>query len=163
MERRIGHAVTTFVCAALVAACGTKDDESVPPETQRDIRDQLEAYYRDFSTRDWDAFAAHFWPGADLTTVWQPPGEDRERVVATSIDEFIAQAPQGPGSREIFEEWIIDAQFRVSGNLAQAWVRFGARFGDPGDVTEWEGTDAITLLRHEGNWKIASLVFASEQ
>ncbi len=98
----------------------------------------------------------------DNDALWKPFSPPKPKG-ATSIDEFIAQAPQGPGSKEIFEEWIIDVQLRVSGNLAQAWVRYGARFGDPGDISEWEGIDAVTLINHDGNWKIASLAFASDQ
>ncbi len=163
MERWIARSVTATCCILVLARCDAEADESVPSEMRREILEELEAYYRDLTAREWDAFAEHFWPGADMTTVWQPVGEDRDRVVATSIDEFIAQAPQGPGSKEIFEEWIIDVQLRVSGNLAQAWVRYGARFGDPGDISEWEGIDAVTLINHDGNWKIASLAFASDQ
>ena len=28
-------------------------------------------------TDDWDAFRSHFWDGATITTVWQPPGGER--------------------------------------------------------------------------------------
>jgi hypothetical protein len=123
---------------------------------------ELEAYYRDLSARDWVAFADHFWPGATITTVWQPPGEDSARVVATSVPAFVAQAPQGPGSREIFEERMLDARVVTVGGLAHAWVRYHARFGDPGAVSEWEGTDAVTLMRHGGRWRIVSLAFQSD-
>ena len=68
------------------------------------VRDRLEAYYADFSARDWDAFASHFWPGATITTIWQPPGESQMRVVSSSVPAFVEQAPDGPGSKEIFSE-----------------------------------------------------------
>jgi hypothetical protein len=120
---------------------------------------ELRTYYRDFSDRNWTAFAGHFWPGADITTIWQPPGEDSARVVATSVPEFVTQAPRGPGSRAIFEERMLDTRITATGDLAQAWVRYRATFGNPGQVSEWEGTDAFTLLRHRGQWRIASLAF----
>jgi hypothetical protein len=123
---------------------------------------ELVAYYRDFSARDWDAFADHFWPGADLSTVWQPPGDSAARVVITSIPDFVRQAPQGPGSRSIFEERMLDARVVTFRDLAQAWVRYHARFGDPGGISEWEGMDGFTLLRHQGRWRIVELVFVSE-
>lgn len=152
---------------SLPTACAQTDagpDESVATveSVRAEILAELQEYYADFSARDWEAFSNHFWPGATITTVWQPPGETGERVVVTSIPEFVEQAPEGPGSREIFEEEMTSADLRVTGNLAQAWARYSARFGDPGDVAEWEGTDAFTLLRHEGRWKIVSLVFASD-
>lgn len=130
--------------------------------TLAEVRAELEAYYRDLSARDWTAFADHFWEGATLTTAFQPPGEEAVRVVATTVPEFVRLAPQGPGSREIFEEWIESAEIREENGLAQAWVRYGARFGDPGDVAEWRGIDAFTLLRHDGRWRISSLAYVAE-
>jgi hypothetical protein len=126
---------------------------------EQDILAELEAYYDDFSARDWDAFASHFWPGATLTTVWQPPGEDDPRVVVVTLDDFIAQAPSGPGSREIFEERMRTADVRVQGDLAHVWATFAARFGDPGNVAEWKGIDAFTLMRLDGRWRIVALAY----
>jgi hypothetical protein len=151
----------------LVAAAGCSL-EYAPPDARTagadsiPVLDALRAYYRDFSARDWEAFQDHFWPGATITTIWQQPGDDSARVHVSTIDAFVAQAPQGPGSRSIFEESMLSSRIRVTGTLAQAWVRYRARFGDPGDVMEWEGTDAVTLLRHEGRWRIVALVFASD-
>lgn len=151
----------------LLTACGETDagpDESAATVqgARAEILAELQEYYADFSARDWEAFSDHFWPDATITTVWQPPGETGERVVVTSVAQFVEQAPEGPGSREIFEEEMTSADLRVTGNLAQVWARYSARFGDPGDVAEWEGTDAFTLLKHEGSWRIVSLVFASD-
>lgn len=123
---------------------------------------ELEAYYRDLSARDWDAFADHFWVGADIATIWPPPGADSTRVFVSSVPEFVARAPEGPGSRAIFEERPLEARVVTHGTLAQAWVRYHARFGDPGTVSEWEGVDAFTLLRHAGRWRIVALAFAGD-
>jgi hypothetical protein len=153
----------SFGLAVISMACtGGGQPSAGDPADRLAVEQRLEVYYRDFSAREWNAFASHFWPGADITTVWQPPGEESDRVVATTIEEFVLQAPQGPGSREVFEEWMIEADIRVQDDLAQAWVRYGARFGDPGDIDEWEGIDAITLLKHDETWKIVSLVFTSD-
>lgn len=126
------------------------------------VRTELEAYYADFSARDWERFSDHFWPGATITTVWKPPGDDSQRVAVTPVPEFVAWAPEGPGSREIFEEELSTVELRVAGNLAQAWARYSARFGDPGDVAKREGADAFTLMRHDGRWRILSLVYTSD-
>jgi len=158
-------ALPVAAVAAMLVACRLEvapPRERVPSTRGADttmILAELRTYYRDFSARNWTAFAGHFWTGADITTVWQPPGEDTGRVVATSIPEFVAQAPRGPDSRAIFEERMLDARITTTGDLAQAWVRYRAAFGNPGRVSEWDGTDAFTLLRHGGRWRIASLVF----
>ncbi len=126
------------------------------------IMAEVTSYYRDLSARDWDAFAAHFWRGATVTTIWEPDGESGRRVVFTSVPEFIAEADQEPGSKAIFEEHLGNAEVIVSGNLAVVWAEYRVRFGDPGDVLEWSGIDALTLMKHRGVWKISSIAFAPE-
>ncbi len=147
----------------LVSACRADPPvgSDLDPGAVNVIR-HLESYYREFSNRDWRRFSAHFWPGAGLTTAWQPPGEDSVRVVTMAIEQFVEQAPFGPGSREIFEERMLDSEVKVDGNIAQALVRYRARFGDPGDIMEWEGTDAFTLLRFNGEWRITSLAYLGD-
>lgn len=86
---------------------------------------------------------------------------DWVRVVATSSDEFIAQPPQGPGGRAIFEERSSEAEGEVFRGLAEAWVGDGARIGNPGDVVEREGFDRFTLMVLDGPWKIAALAVTS--
>lgn len=126
------------------------------------VLDALHRYYADLSARDWEKFADHFWPRATITTIWQPQGESASRVFASTVPEFVAAAPQGPGSKPIFEERMLDAEIRISGTLAQVWARYAARFGEPGNIMEWTGVDAISLLHHEGRWRMVSLTFASD-
>ncbi len=122
----------------------------------------LESYYDAFSDRDWERFQDHFWTDATLTTVWPPAEGAPERVLVTTITEFIEQAPLGPGSREIFEERMLALEISVRGDLATAYARYAARFGDPGEIMEWEGIDSFQLMRHEGRWRIVSLAFLSD-
>jgi hypothetical protein len=148
-----------------LATCGQLDEPDavgLDGAAEAEVFQALESYYAALSSRDWPLFEEHFWPGATLTTVWVPQGEDVERVVATTVPSFVAQAPEGPDSREVFEERLMSADITVEGVLAQAWVRYSARFGDPGDISEWEGRDAFTLLRHAGEWKITSLAYAPD-
>lgn len=141
------------------------DTITLTPAAPDSVRDQviaaLEQYYADFSARDWIRFRGHFWPGATLTTVWQTPGDSVPGVSVSTLDRFIELAPEGPGSREVFEERMKSVDVRAEGNLAQAWARYDARFGDPGDIREWSGTDAFTLMRHDGRWRIVSLAYSS--
>jgi hypothetical protein len=158
-------ALAVFIATVAHAACAPPGDpEAVVQDgtAETEVLRTLESYYTAFSARDWPLFEAHFWPGATLTTIWTPSGEDAERVVTTTVPSFVAQAPEGPDSREVFEERLVSAEITVEGGLAQAWVRYRARFGDPGDIFEWEGLDAFTLMRHGGQWKITSLAYASD-
>lgn len=153
------------ICVGLFLNVGTVDKpdrsqtKGEPRSLETEVRQVLNSYYSALSARDWPLFEDHFWPGATMTTVWTPAGEDVPRVVATTIPEFVGQAPQGPGSREIFEESLLSVTITVRDGLAQAWARYRARFGDPGDIAEWEGFDAFTLLKHDGEWKISSLAY----
>jgi len=166
MRRVLGIVVGTL---ALLSGGGcaspqpTDHQKALEEAARQDVQAELSRYYTDLSARKWNAFSTHFWPGATITTIWQPPGEPAERVATVTVPEFIANAPAGPDSKPIFEERMKSCDIRVSGELAQAWARYDARFGEPGKVSEWSGTDAFTLMKHDGAWRIVSLVFASDE
>jgi len=149
-------------CTFEYAPPSERQTRSAPDADTSLVLAELYSYYRDFSARDWGLFAEHFWPGATIAVVWRPPGADAPRVTVTTVPEFVAAAPEGPGSHPIFEERMVETRIRLTDGLAQAWVRYRARFGNPGDVEEWEGTDAFTLMRHDGQWRIVSLAFQSD-
>ena len=157
----------SLLCSLLVAGCMATSSDQVPyrgvPGDERAIFEELEQYYADFSARDWEAFADHFWPGATLTVVWQPEGEPEPRVVVTTIPDFIRRAPDGPGAFTIFEERMGRAQLNVYGNLAQVWAEYSAKAGEPNDLQEWSGIDGITLMKHDGRWRISSIAFAADR
>lgn len=138
------------------------EERPVPDSVRQDILGFVSAYYDALSDRDWDRFADHFWPAATIVTIWQPPGEASERVHSSTVQQFIDRAPEGPGSREIFEERMTAARVHVHGNLATVFARYHARFGDPGDIMEWDGTDSFSLMRFEGRWRIVALSFAAD-
>ncbi len=174
---RAPRSTRLFLVAAVLASSGACQVVSRPPASKvdradsgstrgtesvdaarREILGELERYYTDFSARDWTAFSAHFWPGAVVTTIWQPPGEPALRVVTITVPDFVARAPNGPGSKPIFEEKIDGKiELRLHTNLVQAWVPYAVRFGDSAKVDTWKGYDAITLMRHENRWRIASI------
>jgi hypothetical protein len=154
--------VLALVPAGAAAQVPSLEPAAASDSARAEVLAFLESYYDAFSERDWQRFTAHFWPGATMTTVWQPPGEPAPRVTVTTVPEFVRRAPDGPGSREIFEERMLAAEVQVRGTLAQVLARYRARFGDPGDVAEWEGIDSFALLRHAGEWRIVSLSFAAE-
>jgi hypothetical protein len=150
---------------ALVLLLGCSIRRAEPPGNNPEedlLRASVAACYREMSARDWPAYRARFWPQATLTTVWQPPGEPRPRVVVTTIESFLAHTAQGPDSKRIFEERLLGQEVRVTGNLAQVWARYEARFGDPGNVAVWRGIDAFTWMKHDGTWRITGLAYTDE-
>jgi hypothetical protein len=148
----------------LLAGCTVKRAEplrtgAATADLESEIRAELDRYYADLSARQWDRFADHFWPGATLTTVWRPPGAAAPLVDAQTVPGFVAKAPSGPGSKPIFEERLTSVELRITRNLAQAWARYEARFGDSTDVATWRGIDGITLMKHAGRWRISSIAY----
>ena len=126
------------------------------------IQSFLEDYYQAMSDRDWEEYRQFFLPQARLTTVWQDDDDSEPMLFDSSIDEFIAQTPQGPDSQPIFEEKMTSSKITVKGGLAQAWVGYDAKFGSPDSLMEWSGYDLFSLLRYQDTWKITSLTYGSE-
>ncbi len=167
MRRQIVLLVVTAVAGCTTTPAGDPGVIPAPRAGQIDrliaekrravILAEITSYYRDLSARDWDAFASHFWRGAKVVTIWEPDDEGR-RVVFSSVPEFIAEVDPGPDI--VFDETLTNAQVHVSGNVAVVWAEYRVRFGNADDMREWSGTDAFTLIRHLGIWKITALAFA---
>ncbi|MCP3905981.1 MAG: nuclear transport factor 2 family protein [Planctomycetes bacterium] len=157
-------ALAAAVAGGCESAPKVKDTPTAVPEDvlREEVLGEVNRYYEDLSARNWIRFADHFWPRATMTTIWQPPGENTMRVYTSSVAEFVARAPEGPGSKPIFEETLLSADVRVVDSLAHVWARYHARFGDPDNIVEWTGIDAITLMKHQGRWRIVSMAYAPQ-
>ncbi len=154
----------TMVPLAMALAFATAPGCAEQPEVATDpmvavIETRVADYYRDMSARNWGTYREYFWPGATLTTVWQPPGTPAPAVVPTTIEDFIAQTHLGPDSKPIFEERLLRQQVRVRGDVAQVIADYEVRFGEPGSVMTWRGVDAFTWLRHRDEWRISALTY----
>lgn len=114
------------------------------------------------SARDWRKYRGYFWDDATITTVWQQPPDSVAKVHVITIDAFIAKTPEGPDSQPVFSERMKGASISVKGDLATAWVDYDAEFGQPDSLMRWSGTDVFTFLKHDGEWRIAALVFDGE-
>lgn len=158
-----------LVVGFYVLGCTTKTENSTSTASLGDtpegaaVEAMLKEYYKDMSARDWEKYRRHFWPNATITTAWQQPGDSAARVDVTTIDDFIKEAPLGPGSQPVFEEVMKDSKINMQGNIAEAWVNYEAKFGKSDSLATWTGTDVFTLLRHNQEWKIVSLVFEGGQ
>lgn len=154
--------LVALLIAMPVSGCAT--DRTGGGESPEDdaVRAHVADYYAVLSARDWDVLPLSFWPEATLTTIWQPAGEASARVWSTTVAEFIAAAPEGPDSRPVFEERPTSIELRVEGDIASAWVHYRARFGAQGDMMCWSGIDVLTLLRFNGEWRIASLAYVTD-
>ena len=152
-----------FCCAMLISCAGDGGGGGGvgdPPEKET-LQAVLESYYADMSARDWQKYRAYFWDDATITTVWQQPGDSAASVHVISIDDFIAKTPEGPDSQPVFSERMKGSSIVVEGDLATAWVDYDAEFGRSDSLMRWSGTDVFSFLRHDGEWRIVSLVFKS--
>lgn len=156
-----GVAQLALLACALTVACSRRPESGVDSGEHAAIQAVLEEYYGAFDARDWDAYGAVFWPGAVVTTVWRVPGEREDRVVATTVEEFMTQVGGRNTGNVPFEQQMIASETEVFHNLAQAWVRTRVSFGAEAGPAEWVGVDAITLLKHGGEWKIAAVGFTN--
>lgn len=155
-------AVQLFCVIVLFANVVQAQNDREEKAGEAEVLLEIEKYYQDFSARDWEAFAEHFWEDATLATIWPAPGENKPRVWVSTIPEFVAEAPNGPGSKPIFSERMTASEIKVKGRLAQVWAHYDAEFGDEGNVMKWSGIDAFTLLKFDGRWKIVSLSYVSD-
>ena len=121
----------------------------------------LEGYYADFGAHNWTAFAGHFWPGATIATIRKPVGAPRETVVVTLVDEYVANAGGAGVDTTPIAIKLTARDVRVDGFLAQVLARFDANLEAKGEHHTWHGVDAFTLMKHDGEWRIAALVIGS--
>jgi hypothetical protein len=164
-----------LLIALFLSSCSSHTDEPATPASEErfgtpgttlaeeEVVAFLTSYYSALSDRDWPLFEAHFLPDGRLVAIWTPPDSSEASTMDVTAAEFVAAAPQGPDSREIFEERMTSWEIDVRGSIATAWVAYEARFGDPGDIMEWEGLDAFSLLETAEGWKIISLAYAAEE
>jgi len=158
-----------LICLSL--ACLLVMSSSPAPAIQandqdtREVLNEIARYYRDMSCKEGHllpTFQAHFWSGATITTIWQPKGHDKPQVLVTPVKDFVLQSPAGPCSQPVFDEKMENAEVKIHNGLAQVWAHYSARFGKLANLDEWSGIDAFTLLKHDSQWKIVSLVFRAD-
>ena len=157
------------ICIATLSACEHSpkaksiqptNNDSLTGLAKDSVHNFLKQYYQVMSDRQWDLFKSFFWDNATLTTAWQPPGDTLPKVIVVTIDQFIAQTKLGPDSKPVFEEKMTgNPDISITKNIATVWAKYHAKFGTDETLTEWDGTDVFTLMRHQGQWKIVSLVY----
>jgi len=83
-------------------------------------------------------------------------------VEIITVPDFLARTDEGPDSMPIFEERMTSVFIILEGPLAHAWAAYDAKFGTEDALTTWSGIDAITLLKHDGEWRIVSIAYTTD-
>lgn len=147
--------------AAALTALVMMFGAALPAAAQETPGAALEALYDVISgpvgqPRDWDAMRALFLDGAPMhVSVTDETGADR--VVTLTVEDYIAR--NGDFLAEIgFTETETRRETFVYGGLASVLSAYVAIRADTGEQIA-EGVNAVTLMRVDGDWKIAAIAW----
>ncbi len=126
------------------------------PNPGPEIIAAVDKMYDDLSARKWDALEAHFLPEASLvfSTKTGP-----KRMAPREFIEMVRKNVEG---KEIFEEHMETGSVRAHGDLATVWSSFEGREGNGTNIRTWSGVDAFTLVKVDGQWKIALIAVSQD-
>lgn len=127
------------------------------PNPGPEIIAAMEVMYADLSARRWEALEAHFLPDAALVFA-TPSGPKR-----MTPPKFIEMVRKNVEGKEVFEEGMEEATVRAHGDMAQVWSSFAGREGNGQDIRTWSGVDAFTLVKVDGQWKIALIAVSQDR
>jgi len=166
--------------AALLGACSIERAPSGRPGgavaapadsvASAEVYAALRLYYARLTARDWKVLALSFWPRATITAIMGAvplsagsgvlePGH----VETITVEEAIRQAVVMKECSTSFAAELTRANVVTYGPLADAWVTYRVHCGVTRDsVTTHYGIDAVHLMRHAGEWRIAGLTFTHE-
>ena len=175
MRRRLRFALPVCAATALVACSveraplGRPGGAAPPADSvvSADVYAALRLYYARMTARDWAVLAHSFWPRATITAIMGAPGaaptDPRARVQTINVEDAIRQAASMKECPVSFAAEITRANVVTYGPLADAWVTYRVLCGVSRDsVTTHYGIDAIHLMKHAGEWRIAGLTFTHE-
>lgn len=111
--------------------------------------------------RDWDAVRSLFLPEAILHSELSLPDGSHQSGTWT-VGEF-CEAAAAEYAENGFWEREIAARVECFENIAQVWTTYESRVGSPDSEPVGRGINAVLLLRRDGVWRIASLVFQIER
>ncbi len=138
----------------------TQAREPVPVAAEDpDVRSLLDSYYRDYAAGDGAALAEHFWPDATLTTIRSRAFGENSSVVVMRVHDYVRQH-MGAGVRATpLRIEIEPPRIDRIGAVASAVTCYHAVDPSGHEAQSWRGADLFSLVRHDGRWRIASLVF----
>ena len=135
-------AMLVLAIAPISSRAQDADRAAVIAVVQR-LFDALEA-------RDSVAGLATFHPSATVLVAAGTPGTITQTTPAALVGS-IARSTAGT-----FKERIFDTEVRIDGDVAQLWAYFTVHIGNTFNRC---GTDAMTLVRVDGAWKISHAAF----
>lgn len=139
-------ATATACCIVLLAAPRlVAQSPAISPALRDSIMQPVHAVFAGMNTRDTAMMRSAFAPGALLGGV-PAPGKS---PVFTSVDGFLRSIAGAPATMA-FREQVYDAEIRVDGGLATAWMFYTFAINDK---ISHCGVDAFQMVRTSGGWK----------
>jgi hypothetical protein len=130
-----------------------------PLSDEAQIRELLERFYKDFATGEWTRMRQHFWPDATLVTIRSPGLGAPPAVVVMSIGDHISRHASGGGRGSTLRVELESRSIDSVGSIGSAIMHYRAIDTAGQEAQSWSGADFFSFVRHEGQWRIASLVF----
>jgi hypothetical protein len=112
----------------------------------------IERVFHAMRTRDTTGVRAEFDSTARL--IGMPDSAAKARPPQT-VSQFLTGIATTPPDRA-YDERLYDPEVRVDGPIAQVWTYYTFR---EGKTFSHCGTDAVTLMRSGGSWRIVSFVW----
>lgn len=112
----------------------------------------------------WDRLRSLFLPDARLVLVrWQSPEGEEEKILRRWDVEGFIEAAKGFYHQSAFYEREIDRRIDRFGNIAQVFSTYESRVGSKESEPVARGINSVQLVRTEGRWWIAHLVWDVER
>lgn len=147
-QRRLA-AAALLVAAAAGYALAAEPAESDPRTAE--VQQLVDRYFRSWSGQDMDRYGQCFMPQAAVQMI-----DDAGRLVTMPLTPFLrSQRDAHRTAPQPMVETPESVQIRFDGNLAHALVGWKLVAGDRVEY----GYDHFTLMRSDGQWRIANLVF----
>jgi ketosteroid isomerase-like protein len=141
--RRVACALTLGVLVLTAPLRAQDRDKAAVIAAVQRLFDALE-------TRDSIAGMTTFHPSATVLVVAGAPPSVRQTTPAALVGSIVRD------TSGTFKERIFDTEVRLDGDVAQLWAYFTVHIGK---VFNRCGTDAMTLVREAGAWKITHATF----
>ena len=140
-------------------AAGVPTAADAAPIQDPDVRALLDQYYLDYAAGNGAALAGHFWPDATLATIRSRAFGEGSSVVVMRVDDYVRQH-MGDGARATPLRIALEPpRIETIGSVAIAVTHYRAVDPSGHEAQSWQGADLFSLVRHDGSWRIASLVF----
>ncbi len=162
--------------AAAVGACSIERAPSgrpagvvaAPPSDSAataEVYAALRLYYSRVTARRWKEVATSFWPRAAITAVMTSgPATAPARMQTVTVEQALRRASARKDCPVSFSDEIARVTVVAYGPRADAWVTYRMRCGVRRDsLTTHYGIDALHLVKHDGEWRIAGLIFTNER